>query len=124
MKSTRSGVAIMAVMGVMAAFIIGGCSKWEESRPSMKAPAAAVDYPGGMMMHDMMMKELGQKDANYEARFIDLMIPHHEGAIMMAEDAIEKANRPELRQMAREIIAAQKKEITQMLEWRKQWYGQ
>lgn len=102
---------MMTAVGVMVAFVIGGCSK------------QAVDQPGGMIMHNMMMKALGQKDANYEARFIDLMIPHHEGAIMMAEDAIEKATRPELKQMAREMIAAQKKEIAQLMEWRKQWYG-
>jgi uncharacterized protein (DUF305 family) len=76
------------------------------------------------MMNKMMVKELGPKDANYEKRFIDVMIEHHEGAIMMAKDALKNANKPELIQMAKDIIAAQEKEITQMKEWRKQWYDQ
>jgi uncharacterized protein (DUF305 family) len=76
------------------------------------------------MMNKMMVKELGSKDANYEKRFIDVMIEHHEGAIMMAKDALKNANKPELIQMAKDIIAAQEKEITQMKEWRKQWYDQ
>jgi uncharacterized protein (DUF305 family) len=76
------------------------------------------------MMNKMMVKELGPKDANYEKRFIDVMIEHHEGAIMMAKDALKNANKPELIQMAKDIIAAQEKEIAQMKEWRKQWYDQ
>jgi uncharacterized protein (DUF305 family) len=76
------------------------------------------------MMNKMMVKELGSKDANYEKRFIDVMIEHHEGAIMMAKDALKNANKPELIQMAKDIIAAQEKEIAQMKEWRKQWYDQ
>lgn len=75
------------------------------------------------MMDDMMMKKLGQKDANYEDRFIDLMIPHHQAAIMMAKDAIEKSNKSEIKQLAQDIITAQKKEIVQMMDWRNQWHG-
>lgn len=77
----------------------------------------------GGMMNDMMMKKLGHKDADYEDRFIDLMIPHHEAAIMMAKNAIENSNRSEIKQLAQEIITAQKKEIVQMMDWRMQWYG-
>jgi uncharacterized protein (DUF305 family) len=76
------------------------------------------------MMNKMMVKELGPKDTNYEQRFMDIMIEHHEGAIMMAKDALKNANKPELIQMAKDIITAQEKEITQMKEWRKQWYNQ
>jgi uncharacterized protein (DUF305 family) len=75
------------------------------------------------MTNKMMLKELGQQDANYDARFIDLMIPHHEAAIMMAKDALQKTNRPEVKQMAQNIITAQEKEIAQLKQWRKDWYG-
>ena len=36
------------------------------------------------MMNHMMMQRLGKKDTDFEKRFIDMMIPHHEGAILMA----------------------------------------
>lgn len=74
-------------------------------------------------MNEKMVKRLGSKDARYEQRFIDMMIPHHEGAIMMAEHALKHATRPELRQMAEKIIKAQEKEIEQLKQWRKEWYG-
>lgn len=74
-------------------------------------------------MQNMMVEHLGPADKDYEDRFIDMMIPHHEGAIRLAEDALKKSNRPELKKMAEEIIAAQKKEIATLEEWRKKWYG-
>ncbi len=73
------------------------------------------------MMNDMMVKELGQKDTNYEDRFIDMMIPHHQGAMSMSQDALGKAAHAETKKLAQGIIDAQKKEIAQMEEWRKQW---
>src|SRR3990167_6111908 len=80
----------------------------------------------GKKMHDcmkMMSKGLGPKDAQYDERFIDMMIPHHEGAIMMSKDALKNANKPELKQLAQNIIDAQEKEIALMKQWRKEWYG-
>jgi uncharacterized protein (DUF305 family) len=74
-------------------------------------------------MNREMVEHLGQKDSMYEARFIDMMIPHHEGAVMMAKDALQKSNREELRQLAQEIITAQEKEISQLKAWRAQWYS-
>lgn len=57
----------------------------------------------------------------FELRFIDAMIPHHEGAVQMAEDALNNAEHAELKAMATEIIAAQQAEIGQMRRWREQW---
>lgn len=61
-------------------------------------------------MNDVMMKHLGKKDPAFEKRFIDMMIPHHEGAILMAKRALKEANRSELKKMSEEIIAAQEKD--------------
>ncbi|MBD2106818.1 DUF305 domain-containing protein [Nodosilinea sp. FACHB-13] len=66
--------------------------------------------------------DLGPADATYDLRFIDGMIPHHEGAVVMAEAALENSQRPEIRQLAEDIIAAQQVEIAQMQEWRAAWY--
>src|SRR5438270_10730724 len=63
------------------------------------------------MMNEMMMKHLGKKDRDYEKRFIDMMIPHHEGAVLMAKHALNNAKRPELKQMAEKMIKDQEKEI-------------
>jgi uncharacterized protein (DUF305 family) len=74
---------------------------------------------GGKMNHNM---DIGPADANYDLRFIDSMIPHHQGALVMAQEVLEKSKRPELIKLAKNIIAAQNKEIVQMKQWRKQWY--
>lgn len=70
-----------------------------------------------------MAGDLGAADDQFDLRFIEAMIPHHEGALVMAQEALEKSDRPELRQMAEEIYASQKQEIEQMQAWRKAWYG-
>lgn len=51
-----------------------------------------------------------------DATFAELMIPHHESAVTMAEVALRKAQHQELQQLAKDIIAAQKREIDMMEE--------
>lgn len=74
---------------------------------------------GGMMNHNM---DVGPADANYDLRFIDSMIPHHQGGVVMAQEVLQKSKQPELIKLAKNIITEQKKEIAQMQQWRKQWY--
>lgn len=74
-------------------------------------------------MNERMVRELGAADSSYDDRFIDMMIPHHEGAVAMARDARTKAAHPELRVFADSVIAAQEREIRQLEAWRKEWYG-
>ena len=76
-------------------------------------------------MQGMMMKgDLGAADAQFDLRFINAMIPHHEGAITMAQDALKKTKRTEIKKLAQDIITSQQKEIDQMKQWRQAWYKQ
>ena len=59
----------------------------------------------------------------FDQAFIDAMIPHHEAAIKMAKDVKGKSGDKEVDALADAIITAQEREIAQMKEWRKQWYG-
>jgi uncharacterized protein (DUF305 family) len=61
--------------------------------------------------------------AEYDQGFIDAMVPHHQAAIEMAKVALEKAEHPELRQLAAAIVNDQDAEIAKMKGWRKAWYG-
>jgi uncharacterized protein (DUF305 family) len=64
------------------------------------------------------------KDAEpFDRAFIDMMTPHHEGAVAMAKQLLEDGEHGNLRKMAEDIIAAQTKEIAQMHQWRTAWYG-
>lgn len=68
-------------------------------------------------------KSTNQTPNQIDAHFIEQMIPHHEDAIMMAKLAEQKAKRSEIKKLAKDIITAQQKEIDEMKEWYKDWYG-
>ncbi len=74
-------------------------------------------------MQGMMMNmDLGAADNEFDLRFINAMIPHHESAVTMAKDVLNKSKRPEIKKLAQEIINSQNTEISQMKQWRKAWY--
>ena len=49
-----------------------------------------------------------------DADFASMMIAHHEGAVLMANMALERSQRDEIRTLARAIVAAQEDEIARM----------
>jgi uncharacterized protein (DUF305 family) len=127
----KTVVSIAAIFGaVLLTTAAAQNQKPPAPRKTDSAGHAHADKPAGEMtkhmssMNDTMMKHLGKKDPDFEKRFIDLMIPHHEGAVLMAKQALKEANRPELKKMSEDIIAAQEKEIEQLKKWRREWYGQ
>ena len=66
------------------------------------------------MMDDMhAVKASGTMDVD----FASMMIPHHQGAIDMAQMELDHGTDPMLKKMATEIIAAQKKEIKVLQDW-------
>ena len=58
-----------------------------------------------------------------DQHFIVMMIPHHDGAIAMAELAITRAKRAQIKALAQQIKASQTAENAQMRRWYRQWYG-
>jgi uncharacterized protein (DUF305 family) len=84
-------------------------------------------YPDAAASDEMHMEGMGPMevptgDEAFDLRFIDSMIPHHESAIVMAQQAMEEAEREEVKQLAQAIIDTQAAEIAQLLEWRKAWF--
>lgn len=73
------------------------------------------------MMSNMGMMLQGLEGDEFDEAFIRLMIPHHEGAIDMAERALKASSHPEMKQLANDIIEAQQREIDMMREWQGQW---
>jgi uncharacterized protein (DUF305 family) len=55
--------------------------------------------------------------------FINMMVPHHQGAVAMAKIALDRSERSEIRDMANAIISSQEAEITQLKDWKEQWFG-
>jgi uncharacterized protein (DUF305 family) len=72
----------------------------------------------GMMMVPQQLAE----EYPFDEAFIDAMIPHHQSAIEMAEVANEKSKNPRIKELAQNIVSAQKRDIEQMKGWRREWY--
>ena len=80
-----------------------------DASPSTKAFKAADEK----MMKDMNRPMTGNADQDFVAG----MLPHHGAAVDMARVEIQYGKDPEMLRLAREIVAAQEKEITQMKAW-------
>ncbi|MEV0630922.1 DUF305 domain-containing protein [Nonomuraea wenchangensis] len=66
----------------------------------------------------------GQPSATFndaDVMFAQMMIPHHEQAVEMAELAPERAADPEIKELAAKIKAAQDPEIQTMKGWLTEW---
>jgi uncharacterized protein (DUF305 family) len=91
---------------------------------SVVAGALLLTACGGS--HDMsdmdMVTPSGTTGATAEdAMFAQMMIPHHEQAVVMATLAETRAASPEIVDLAAEIKAAQQPEIDQMTAWLEEW---
>ena len=96
---------------------------WRDKWFPGAAPAMNMDMAGmsGSMM-GMDMKKLGTLSGNdFDLEFIREMIPHHEGAVTMAKEAVQKSTKDEIKTLANAIIKAQEAEIKQMKEWQTAW---
>ncbi len=102
---------------------IGEMKAWRDKWFAGAAPAINMEMAGmNDSMKGMDMKRLAGLIGNdFDLEFGKQMIPHHEGAIIMANEAIQKATKDELKTLAKAIIKAQEAEIKQMKEWQSAW---
>ena len=96
--------------------------RWYSGKPqsvNMEMPGMV----GGMKrMNSEHMKEMDDMEpAHFDNHFFNMMTEHHEGAVTMSEDALKKAEHPEIKQLAERIIKAQRAEIEQMKKWQAAW---
>jgi len=78
-----------------------------------------MGHGSGAMASEMLME-----DGEYsDERFIDAMVPHHQGAIDMAEVALDNAEHEEVRALAEDIVSAQETEIRELRSIKKEEYG-
>ncbi|PPS41216.1 DUF305 domain-containing protein [Chroococcidiopsis sp. TS-821] len=116
-------VAIAATGGLIASCAAVPPTPTPRSNTQASNTQSTQQMPHHGMNHAMTM-DLGAADENYDLRFIDAMILHHQGAVEMAQEALEKSQRPEIKELATDIIAAQQQEIAQLQQWRQAWYLQ
>jgi len=76
------------------------------------------------MMDEMMLIGRGQTGDAYEEAWLRGMIVHHIGAIKMSENLLEQTDRPELIELANNIIESQSAEVDQMKGWLQTWFNE
>ena len=71
-----------------------------------------------------MAKQMVMENGKYsDRRFIDAMVPHHQGAIAMAEVALKNAEHEEIVQLSRNIISSQQAEIEELKSIKQEEFG-
>ena len=55
--------------------------------------------------------------------FLQMMIPHHEAGITMAQQALAQAEHPEIKTLAQSIVTTQQTEMAEMQGYLRDWYG-
>src|SRR5918998_4998790 len=74
--------------------------------------------PGGMA------REMVMENGRYSDKaFIDAMVPHHQGAVEMAEVALQNAEHERIKQLSRAIISTQRAEIEELKAIKQQEFG-
>jgi uncharacterized protein (DUF305 family) len=91
-----------------------GSSGSEDGMQGMAHGSESTDEASEMLM----------ENGDYsDERFIDAMVPHHQGAIEMAQVALENAEHPEILALAEEIVLAQETEIEQLKTIKQEQFG-
>ena len=89
------------------------------------SPSRAHDAGGGSkQMHDSMMSGMKgmqsmKMSGDTDRDFAMMMRKHHEDALKMAQIELDHGKDPKMKDMARKIMDAQKKEIAEFDDWLK-----
>lgn len=101
---------------------IGQMKTWLDQWFSGKPSAKNMELPGMADSMKMDMAKLtNSKDKAFDLAFIEMMTMHHTGATVMAKDALTRAERPEIKTLANQIVKAQEAEIKMMADWKAKW---
>jgi len=108
--------------------------RWQGLRPILVAAAGAAALlasggsaagPGGaseapylaqndVAMHRMMSDMAVRPSGDVDRDFVDMMVPHHQGAVDMAVAVLRYGHNEKIRRLAQEIIVTQQQEIVAM----------
>lgn len=100
--------------------------RWYPQAPvypvSQRSGASADDLSGlqRMSAQDIeAMRMTGQPPSRQTRQvwFLEGMLHHHGGALLMAHDALAKSSNPTIRRFSRDVILAQRQEIIQLRRW-------
>ena len=118
---------LLAVAFLLAA--CGGAGSGQQGNESGGGGHGQMDH--GQMDHGSMgmgskgmAKQMVMEKGEYsDEAFIDAMVPHHQGAIAMAEVALKNAEHEEIKELSRNIISTQEAEIEELKAIKEQEFG-
>jgi uncharacterized protein (DUF305 family) len=144
--SVSNGVRSLALAGIFSASMLGASVAASAQTPDVQGcaavatPAATGHQHGEMhnstpaaMDHGSMHQatpapsghdHMAGHEAEFDLMYIDMMIPHHESIIALAEVAQHELTHPDLIAIAEDIVANQGAEITELQQLRAEWYGE
>jgi uncharacterized protein (DUF305 family) len=103
---TTLAVALMIVTGVLGAAIGYGFT------PEYSAT-----------MYDKTTMDLGRPDRTLDLRYVNAMIAHHRGAMLLAQQASSTTQRQEMRDLSAMILKDEPPAIEELYEFKKAWYN-
>lgn len=74
-------------------------------------------------MYEKNTMSLGQADRTFDLRYVNAMISHHRGAMLLAEQLGKNTVRPEMKTLSQNILNDEPKTIAELYAWKKDWYG-
>ena len=102
----------MSMMQQMMPAGVGQNAPMATQSEATKAYLAAMDKMHGPMME-------GARAADPDVAFVKGMIPHHQGAIDMAQVVLQFGKDEQTKKWAADVIREQAREISEMQEWLK-----
>ncbi|NJL99677.1 MAG: DUF305 domain-containing protein [Synechococcaceae cyanobacterium SM2_3_2] len=92
---------------------------------SCSAVIASTNSPSPELIADSSTQQilsLGSADDEFDLRFLDAIILHHQSTISTAAIVLEKSNRSEVRAIAETMIDQCQQDLEQLQMWRQDWY--
>jgi uncharacterized protein (DUF305 family) len=125
--NTRKSINTLCLVPLTALWLISAAAQAQTAQPM--APSASMpmgqmhqgaggskDMKSAMMMGMEGMQKM-PTSGDTDKDFAMMMKMHHQQAVDMAETELANGKSPEMKAMAKKIIAAQKKEIAQFDQW-------
>lgn len=103
--STTLAISLMVVIGALG--LVVGYSLTPEYKISM---------------YDKTAMDLGRPDRTLDLRYINAMIAHHRGAMLLAEQANVQTQKKEMKDLSAMILKDEPAAIAELYAWKKDWY--
>ena len=74
-------------------------------------------------MYDKTSMDFGRADKTLDLRYINAMISHHRGAMLLSEQVQNTTERQEMKDLSGKILADEPAAIAELYQWKKDWYS-